>query len=1310
MNNTDIESLNHRYQILFNDFQANKIDEATFIAEVDKLQFQDEWSRYWMIGAQTGAWHYYDGQTWHQADPRDADKLPIMDEEGIYWQRGVKSGEWYFYDSDQSEWVKPNKNSPTQPTTPQANIAPEPALETAPPAGFEGELFQDNDGRYWATGAKSGQWYYYDHNGWHPAQNFEDAPPFQTQPDPAALTQPYPAYNTMAESQSYLPQPQMYSAPPQPPVQVYVVSPGQEGLGVGGQQPPQVAGNPAQPIAESSPLPKDDDIRPRQRPNPATNPEENREIGTATSEDGPVVPGESEVPPRQPSRPVGVAGHEAPSQAAAESGQASQAPNGGWYYFDGKNWSPSNGDTPSAGAETKSDPPLVQAISVDEGHDEVEVVDVEVIAVVEPEPEPAPVEPTPVASEPIQQPEPAAPSPTSAVWGASQTAASGVPAEEEVQPRRITRPIEPQPPIKEPQETQKPDPEKEIDHQSNKSTASRSRGAVVIPTGEDPANIPIRPSRPTSRPVRPAPRPAPAQQRRMRESTLAANRTPARSENYAARQTATPPAPAVQVQQAPATRTKTDEFSTAQVAQKVAPPAVTPATPPPTSPPINQPVQDVSEQTTFGEFLGAIPLTLRVFAVGVALLALFACGILALGGGFTQLDSFQDNIAKLNIPYLSDAVTQSMPTPTLDSNTIPDASPTIEATATPAKATATATPAGSVAFDSNFGFSLTYPENWHTLETNQAAMFAPTEANLDENTVTNAALQVGRSDEFDDVADLLAAMLARFPANAEELNKGSIGVGGDVWTSLQIRYDADSDSGLEQAVATIAVVMRDANEGYYLLATAPNTQWNELQPVYQDMINSFEFGASGAALVATASPIATTVADELEAEDADERLEVEPTEAVETATPKATATPAATATSTNTPTPKATPTSTSTPSPVTHEIQSGDTLGQIAAQYGIETSLLAEENGIDLENHTLQVGDELFIPIPQEALTSQPTPQATVAADDEAETTATRAAASDDDDSSTTSPKPTTGGITAEDIAGLKEDLDEIESEPGEISGRIIYPAFDPAPGVYNLWLVDLVTNEQTLLVAEASQPAFSQDGNLLAYRSWSLRDRGIVYRSYLNGKAGQVTNFVEDGLPAWSPDGFSFIFASRREGDRQPRLFRTDYQNKNDSGLGFEGVYPDVFPDGRIVASGCLAGGRDCGLYIMGGDGGGPKKIGPQGDTAPSASPNGKSIAFMSNGRGGSGWEIWTINDDGSNPKQVTENGSDDGLPVWSPDGKSIAFVSNQGGAWAVWVMNVDGSSQRKLFDMKGSPNGTVLSDSRNSFGWWEERISWAP
>src|SRR5882724_6848758 len=73
----------------------------------------------------------------------------------------------------------------------------------------------------------------------------------------------------------------------------------------------------------------------------------------------------------------------------------------------------------------------------------------------------------------------------------------------------------------------------------------------------------------------------------------------------------------------------------------------------------------------------------------------------------------------------------------------------------------------------------------------------------------------------------------------------------------------------------------------------------------------------------------------------------------------------------------------------------------------------------------------------------------------------------------------------------------------------------------------------------------------------------------------------------------------------------------------------------------------------------------------------NGK-IAFASNRDGDS--EIFTMNADGTNQLQLTNNVSADNTPAWSPDGKKIAFLSNRDGNGEIYVMNADGSNQTRL------------------------------
>src|SRR5688572_16244048 len=101
-----VKALESRYQTLLEECQANKLDKAEFVAEVYKLMFQDSWGRCWMIEAQSGNWHYFDGYDWRQADPAEADKLPFLDDQGRYWQKGVRSGDWYYYQPETEEWVR----------------------------------------------------------------------------------------------------------------------------------------------------------------------------------------------------------------------------------------------------------------------------------------------------------------------------------------------------------------------------------------------------------------------------------------------------------------------------------------------------------------------------------------------------------------------------------------------------------------------------------------------------------------------------------------------------------------------------------------------------------------------------------------------------------------------------------------------------------------------------------------------------------------------------------------------------------------------------------------------------------------------------------------------------------------------------------------------------------------------------------------------------------------------------------------------------------------------------------------------------
>jgi Tol biopolymer transport system component len=77
---------------------------------------------------------------------------------------------------------------------------------------------------------------------------------------------------------------------------------------------------------------------------------------------------------------------------------------------------------------------------------------------------------------------------------------------------------------------------------------------------------------------------------------------------------------------------------------------------------------------------------------------------------------------------------------------------------------------------------------------------------------------------------------------------------------------------------------------------------------------------------------------------------------------------------------------------------------------------------------------------------------------------------------------------------------------------------------------------------------------------------------------------------------------------------------------------------------------------------------------------------------------EIWSMNSDGSNQRQLTNDPADDREPVGSPDGKTVYFTSNRTGQAHIWKMAVDGSDPTRLTQKEGgmpefaSTDGSVV------------------
>lgn len=278
---------------------------------------------------------------------------------------------------------------------------------------------------------------------------------------------------------------------------------------------------------------------------------------------------------------------------------------------------------------------------------------------------------------------------------------------------------------------------------------------------------------------------------------------------------------------------------------------------------------------------------------------------------------------------------------------------------------------------------------------------------------------------------------------------------------------------------------------------------------------------------------------------------------------------------------------------------------------------------------------------------------------------------------------------------------------------------YDPNPDrrTFDIYMIELDSQERDVAVGQASQPALTADGKRLVYRSWDSSQRGIWVLDLPNGNTWRWIAFHEAAHADWGPDGQNIVFASQQEVDRRWRIYRTwglDSDRVRREGGDIFGRVPVWAADGRIYYWECPN--DKCGLYVMHGNGTNLTRLtGQERDTAPAVSPDGNQLAFMSNINGN--WEIYltTTHPPGGDtvpePKRLTENLARDGLPVWSPDGRWLAFVSDRGSAWAVWVMRPDGSGQKKLFDLGGPLEGDVANvPPGEQHGWTWETLAWGP
>jgi Tol biopolymer transport system component/predicted Ser/Thr protein kinase len=295
-------------------------------------------------------------------------------------------------------------------------------------------------------------------------------------------------------------------------------------------------------------------------------------------------------------------------------------------------------------------------------------------------------------------------------------------------------------------------------------------------------------------------------------------------------------------------------------------------------------------------------------------------------------------------------------------------------------------------------------------------------------------------------------------------------------------------------------------------------------------------------------------------------------------------------------------------------------------------------------------------------------------------------------------------------VAFVRAHQPDVKLQPGDVFGM-----FQEG----DIWVLDLESGQETKLVENAFNPAYSPDGQHIAVDASWAGPRRIWVLDRQGHNPQQVTTDTSEEVahaaPAWSPDCRKIVFQNIVRTKFDIRTVNLDSKQMNwITNDSLTNIRPSWSPSGRFIYfSSYRSGGINIWRARVNKDGtlsGSLQQVsaGAGQDVEVAVSPDSKRLAYATLRQNADVWRLPVSPQTGlstGTPEAVIRTTREDSRGSWSADSKMVAFNSDRAGDMNIWLYTFADSTTRQLTTGHGGDFQPNWSPDENKVAFFSSR-----